>query len=65
MLSRQVDNSEQFHDGAERLGRKTSGRSAATVQLDDLMNDPDSLLQKLNADREGQWMRDGSRGVIN
>ncbi|TGZ78467.1 hypothetical protein EX30DRAFT_373834 [Ascodesmis nigricans] len=58
MLSRQVDNPELFQDGAERLQRTASGRSARTVQLDDLMNDPDSLLKKLNADREGDPKED-------
>ncbi|KAI5778166.1 hypothetical protein EDC01DRAFT_376692 [Geopyxis carbonaria] len=57
MLSRQIDDHEggrPHRDGADRLEKRMSlkGSQAAQVQLDDLMKDPSTLMQKLNIDSQ-------------
>jgi len=57
MLSRQIDRSEGvkgYRDGADRLGRRESGREGPNVQLEDLMNDPSSLMRKLSVERRNE-----------
>ncbi|CUS09036.1 unnamed protein product [Tuber aestivum] len=57
MLSRQIDRSEGvrgYRDGAERLGRRESDREGPSVQLEDLMSDPSSLMRKLSVERRNE-----------
>ncbi|KAF3061683.1 Protein zds1 [Daldinia childiae] len=71
MLSRQIDNAgghgaESYMDGAERLERnrsqRQSGQGPSELSLDDLVNDPSKVVQKLALDSQRQ---DGGGEVPN
>ncbi|KAI1649389.1 uncharacterized protein F4817DRAFT_35224 [Daldinia loculata] len=71
MLSRQIDNAgghgaESYMDGADRLERnksqRQSGQGPPELSLDDLVNDPSKVVQKLTLDSQRQ---DGGGEVPN
>lgn len=55
MLSKQIDHSDGakgYRDGTEALGRRRSGKEGPPqLQLEDLMNDPNTLMRKLSVER--------------
>lgn len=59
MLSRQIDNSggraaAGYVDGAERLERQRSGNHNRELSIDDLVNDPSKVVQKLTQESQNQ-----------
>jgi hypothetical protein len=67
MLSRQIDHSEAskgYRDGSEVLVRGKSGKEGPSVQLEDLMSDPATLMRKLSVERKNEEGEGAGQGIF-